>query len=106
MLIRSQDRKTLTKFDFINIYPSENLAMYNLDENESVEMVAFVGHRINVIGEYSTEEKAKKVLDMIEEHQIKATTSSLDFRDGTLSSNTECVENIVFQMPQDDEVEV
>lgn len=95
MLIRSQDGTTLTKFDFINIYPSENLVIHNPDENEHVEMIAFVGHGSNVIAVYSTEEKAKKVLKDIEKTYV-----------GTLWTEREGIiaNRVVFQMPQDDEV--
>ena len=96
MLIRSQDGKTLTNFDFINIYPSENLVIHNPDENEHVEMIAFIGRGSSFLGGYSNEEKAMKVLNMIQEEYEKANTY---YCDGY-------VPNIVFQMPQDDEVEV
>ena len=97
MLIRSQDRKTLTKFDFINISPTIDRIIHDFaedKEDESVEMIAFVGHGSNIIGAYSTEEKAIKVLDVIQEEYEKANTY---YCDGYVS-------NVIFQMPQDDNV--
>lgn len=97
MLIRSQDKKTLTKFNFISIYPSENRVMFNYDEyeDETVEVIAFVGRGSTIIGTYSTEEKAKKVLDEIEKSYV-----------GTLWTEKDMIiaNRIVFEMPQDDEV--
>lgn len=70
MLVRSQDRKILTEIHDVEV--------------DSGFKVWGSG---SLIGEYSTEEKALKVLDDIEdclEYQYKS----------------------IFQMPQDDEVEV
>lgn len=104
MLIRSQDKKTLTKFDFINIFRTKDRVMHDFDEDESVEIIVFAGRGSNIIGTYSTEEKAVKVLDMIQEHQIQTTTSILDYG-SVLTSTVEQVRNAVFQMPQDEEIE-
>lgn len=82
MLIRSQDKKEL----------------HNLDGIKMINVVSISnGHLVEVnsqhtIGIYSTEEKAIKVLDMIED-------AYKDFRGGNI------YEHSVFQMPQDDEVE-
>lgn len=70
MWIRSQDRKKLTEIHDVTIYRDKQI---------------WAG--CSFIGEYSTEEKALKVLDYIED--------SLEYP-----------HNTVFQMPQDDEVEV
>ena len=51
-----------------------------------------------ILGAYSTEEKAIKVLDMIEDAYLNCNHSSMMW-------NYAFVENKVFQMPQDSEVE-
>lgn len=98
MLIRSQDKTTLTKFDFINISPTIGRIIHDFaedEEDESVEMIAFVGHGSNIIGTYSTEEKAKKVLSEIENTYA-----------GTLWTEKDAIiaNRVVFEMPQDNEV--
>lgn len=70
MWIRSQDKKILTEIHDVEI--------------DSVNQIWGSG---SFIGEYSTEEKALTVLDMIEKVSM-------------YSGNT------LFQMPEDDEVEV
>lgn len=70
MWIRSQDRKKLTEIHDVTIYHDKQI---------------WAG--CSFIGEYSTEEKALLVLDMIEKVAM-------------YSGNT------LFQMPTDDEVEV
>lgn len=70
MWVRSQDRKKLTEIHDVTIYHDKQI---------------WAG--CSFIGEYSTEEKSLKVLDMIQE-------------------NLEYPYNEVFQMPQDEEVEL
>lgn len=70
MWIRSQDRKKITEIHDVTIYHDKQI---------------WAG--CSFIGEYSTEEKALLVLDMIEKVSM-------------YSGNT------LFQMPADDEVEV
>ncbi len=70
MWIRSQDRKKLTEIHDVTIYHDKQI---------------WAG--CSFVGEYSTEEKALFVLDMIEK---------VSMYQG----------NILFQMPADDEVEV
>lgn len=70
MWIRSQDRKKLTEIHDVTIYHDKQI---------------WAG--CSFVGEYSTEEKALLVLDMIEKVSI--------YQGNTL-----------FQMPADDEVEV
>lgn len=83
MLIRSQDR---TKFTVdLNVY----LDTKEVGTNNTT--IAFIRNdSVNIIGSYSTREKAIKVLDMIQENYEKA--------------NVNYVRNIVFQMPEDSEV--
>lgn len=80
MWIRSQDKLLLTNVDtsngiMINEYPDECLISLEY-ANTSFKL-----------GEYSTEEKALKVLNDIQEFN-------------------ECTYSEMFQMPQDDEVDV
>lgn len=113
MLIRSQDRETIVNIKVasaINIFEDEKF----LISEESSDFSC-------TIGEYSTKKKALKVLDMIQEAyaQYKITKSSLreiarlvkDAPD-TPENNVlvseirkEIIENMVFQMPEDNEVE-
>jgi hypothetical protein len=89
MLIRSQDNKILVNLDNV-----ESISVSTLDSSA----VIWCGSRL--IAEYSTEEKAIKVLDMIEAHYNEP-----------IYSNHESMEETThylrasFQMPADDEVE-
>lgn len=77
MWIRSQDRKALLNVNQVLISPSVDGSIYYINDSS--------GEESNVLGVYSTKEKALKVLDAIEE--------SLEYP-----------YNEVFEMPQDDEV--
>ena len=77
MLIRSQDNKKIT-----------NDLCLEIIENEYTHRFEIFNNSLGVIGEYSTEEKAIKVLDEI----FRA------FR------NMAFVDVVTFQMPQDNEV--
>ena len=81
MLIRSQDNKKIINLDNV-----ESISVSTLDGSA----VIWCGSRL--IGEYSTEERAIKVLDMFERRY-------LDFCCNYHSKSG------VFQMPADDEVE-
>lgn len=82
MLIRSQDKTALVKFEniVVNLKLPDSLTIicWSLQDAQRSE-----GYFI--LGEYSTKAKAMKVLDMIEESYI--------------------ADYIVFQMPEDSEVE-
>lgn len=87
MLIRSQDKKILCPFNAMGICPVtiheneikiQKYKIYTSVHGDEVEM-----------SEYSTEEKAIKVLDMIQETYIR------EFKEITEE---------VYQMPQDSEV--
>ena len=85
MLIRSQDKKTLVNLDNTNA-----ICIYECDTGFTVDAWGVsIDHEI---GEYSTEEKAIKVLDMICDS----------------CRNTAFIDEqaVVFQMPQDEDVEV
>ena len=78
MWIRSQDKKRLVKCDFIRANGNEIQANFS-------------SNSYSVIAIYSIEEKALKVLDMIETH--------LEYLKYKINRE------FVFRMPQDDEVE-
>ena len=79
MIIRSQDRKSIINYSCIDkIYIRETDIWIRIIARDNIERIAA----------YSTEEKAIKVLDMIED-----ACRNMAFTDG-----------VVFQMPQDSEV--
>ena len=80
MIIRSQDKKRIT-------------ADLNLSIAHIQGIFEILNGSRNTIGEYSTEEKAIKVLDMIQDVYVNA------------NNGYGYIENTVFQMPQDSEVE-
>lgn len=87
MLIRSQDKKSFTT----------NL---DLSVMEIAKRHEIVDGKRNTVAIYSTEEKAIKVLDMIQEK----------FQEPIYQNEISCNEmaiykNVVFQMPKDEEVE-
>ncbi len=104
MIIRSQDKKSITTDLNINIYEDDN--------GNSFEMI---NKSLTSLGTYSTEEKAIKVLDMIQNAYCKMKVSDC-LENGTLWEVAEVSEKeakeiikgnkefYVFQMPQDSEV--
>lgn len=89
MIIRSQDKGSIRNFNLI----SDLVISKNNNHWEIVACYPYFAQSdcaFSVIGEYSTEEKAIKVLDMI-----------CDFY---VDCNCQYVRNKVFQMPQDSEV--
>lgn len=76
MWIRSQDRKALLNVNQVLISPK---CRYYINDS--------LGEESNVLGVYSTEEKALKVLNDIQEFN-------------------ECTYSEMFQMPQDEDIEV
>lgn len=81
MIIRSQDKTTITNDMNVEMFFVE-IGLYQISNNT-----------VGIIGEYSTEEKAIKVLDMI----CKAYEN---YRGGNV------YEYSIFNMPSDEEVEV
>lgn len=79
MWVRSQDKRRLVKCESFEIYG-----------NRSV-IFGYTKNYVN-LGEYSTEEKALKVLDALQTSITKTITNTYNNKFG------------VFQMPQDDEV--
>ena len=89
MIIRSQDKKELHILDTIKmIRVVSNFPEFLIEVNSQ-----------HVIGTYSTEEKAIKVLDMIQDKYLNCNRESMAGCFGF-------VKNTVFQMPADNEVEV
>jgi len=119
MLIRSQDKTALVKFENIvvnlKLPDSLNVICWSLQDAQRSE-----GYFI--LGKYSTKAKAMKVLDMIqeayEEYKITCTfltgftghRAIVESNDIHVNGFEELVKNfkknMVFQMPEDSEVEV
>lgn len=92
MMIRSQDKKRLVNFN-----QCEQIAVYNFKPG-----IYTVETKTALLGRYMSEEKAVKVLDMIQKMYGGYATVSPP------RSGISGIYNIpkMFQMPQDDEVEV
>lgn len=115
MLIRSQDKTTTVNVD--NVF---NIAIRDI--NGAVAIYIGSSSSCCNIAEYSTKAKAMKVLDMIQEAyaEYKITCTFLTGFTGhraIVESNDICIngfeglakgfkKNMVFQMPEDSEVEV
>ena len=113
MLIRSQDKRIL-----INM---KNVLSIEVGDNE-LRIFADDGETIYDLGSYSTKEKAMKVLDMIQEAYANAELISMIvpnigkmFTEAPESKENELLgeaigqvlmNKMVFQMPEDSEVEV
>ena len=89
MLIRSQDKKILANLN--------NLQSIFIEKSKEKYIVSL---SVRKLGEYSTEEKAIKVVDM-----IQVTYMNLDYSRFLGEEKIEYFEN-VFVMPQDEEVKV
>lgn len=90
MIIRSQDGKELHNLDRIS-----NIRVFELSNGEAIVEVNWQ----HSIGRYSTEEKAVKVLDMIQNKYFEHMTLE---QNGTITGILEKPK--VFLMPQDSEV--
>lgn len=97
MIIRSQDKKILTKFESVSISNEYKVNVKREREIVGYKVFASYGDTTDfVVGTYSTEEKAIKVLDMIQSAYNAIETMKIDkgaWRD-----------NHYFEMPQDSEV--
>lgn len=94
-LIRKQDKKTI-----INMHCTQHIKIeYAKFDNTKKEIYKIVTEKMN-LGEYSTEEKALKVLDNIEEMYIEMWRVENGVDNAKKSSLP------IFSMPLDDEVEV
>lgn len=92
MLIRSQNKQNIYSFDLVS-------GIGFSEYNTPCHMYVFVKEREYLLGKYSTKEKAIKVLDMIQEQYAECQK----YKCGRAIVFSE---NFIFQMPQDDEVEV
>lgn len=91
MWIRSQDKRRLVKCDFIRVNGNEIQANFS-------------SNSYSVIAKYSSEEKALKVLDMIQEAiKGKSQTTYTETKTKVIEYYNN-IESVVFQMPQDSEV--
>ncbi len=87
MLIRSQDKKVMINFD--------NVCQVRTGGLNDDRLIVLVDDIVVVLGQYSSEEKAIKVLDMIQDSYEEA---------NSVCTMSGFVANTVFQMPQDSEV--
>lgn len=114
MLIRSQSKEVLVNVD--------NLAGMELEEAMTTPVIACCNSGCAyVLGKYSSRERAKKVLDMIQEayadaklNEIllpdvcKSASKSQRGKDNTLIAKTirkDFMKKMILQMPEDSEVE-
>lgn len=113
MLIRSQDRKSLVNLDNVESidicgYRVDGFGhTYQDDENANTWYVAYSGYeKMLFIGRYSTETKAVKVIDMIQ--QAYKNSLYCDHAYDYAAKTTRpyiFANNQVYQMPTDEEVE-
>lgn len=119
MLIRSQDKTALVKFEniVINLKLPESLRVICWSLQDAQRSGGYF-----VLGEYSTKEKTLKVLDMIQEAYADAKINEILLPDVCKDANKSQQEKentsiakgirnafmkkMVFQMPEDSEVEV
>lgn len=119
MLIRSQDKTALVKFEniVINLKLPESLRVICWSLQDAQRSGGYF-----VLGEYSTKEKAMKVLDMIQETYADAKLNEILLPDVCKAANKSQQEKentsiakdirnafmkkMVFQMPDDESVEV
>lgn len=99
MIIRSQDKKIVTKFNSVSIVANHKRSYKGERKIVGYQLVVFIGFNTDVVvAEYSTEEKAIKVLDMVCEEYKKYTSAK------SMSTYFAFIPPKVFQMPQDSEV--
>jgi hypothetical protein len=105
MWVRSQGKHTLMKVNTFQVWD---------DKKTNIWYVKGIGLCERKLGKYSTEEKALKVLDMIEKH-IDGLKKKYIVKDIGNPDGYEVLDNMyipnqngkitrIFQMPQDDEV--
>lgn len=114
MLIRSQDKRMIINF--------ENICTVSaFPEKDSEDIYVEYGTGALMVGRYSTKAKAMKVLDMIQDvyadaklNEIllpdvcKSASESQMGKDNTLIAKTirkDFMKKMIFQMPEDSEVE-
>lgn len=91
MIIRSQDKKGIVNFANIDVVKLNEIQISISNDCWDFDISYYNSNgNVELLGEYSTKEKAIKVLDMIEDAY-----RSMSFTDGA-----------VFRMPDDEDVEV
>ena len=97
MWIRSQSKKVL-----LNV---NQVVINNIKDESEYYIHAYSERGIDILGVYSTEEKALKVLDKIQKYigseRFYSTTKGISEQQSISIENTN-----VFKMPQDEDVEV
>lgn len=88
MLIRSQDKKVIINLDNVSQVRTGGMA--------DQRIIVFADDLVIVLGEYYTEEKAIKVLDMIQDAYKEARIDEVYKEDGRIYRP-------VFRMPQEGE---
>lgn len=101
MLIRSQDKERIMNFTGASVGIDQEMS----DDNNICIAIFYSENAYEELGEYSTQKKALKVLDMIQEayseYQIM-----LNFSVSYLHEFKEKTDGFaIFQMPEDSEVE-
>lgn len=107
MIIRSQDKRRATTDLNLHI---ESIKV----GTENIKRVFIKSEKMGTIGTYSTEEKALKVLDMIQATYERNKLFAITYKDGVLQRLEKCnglegtreLIGSVFQMPSDESVEV
>lgn len=96
MWIRNQSKKSLTNIS--------ELIISNTKDNSKYYIYGYSERQLDILGVYSTEEKALKVLDEIQD----AIEDTDYYRIDNIGHGTYVLANgvQVYQMPQDDKVEV
>ena len=118
MLIRSQDKTALVKFEniVVNLKLPDSLTIICWSLQDAQRNGGYL-----ILGKYSTKEKAMKVLDMIQgayadaklneillPDVCKSASESQRGKDNTLIAKTirkDFMKKMIFQMPEDSEVE-
>lgn len=115
MIIRSQDKKRITDKVSLDIVTTKLIskALNTFGETIGTETKIYSSEDW-VLGIYSTEEKAIKVLDMIQSAYERYKMFTITYQDGMMQKLEKChgldgareLISSVFQMPSDEEVEV
>lgn len=107
--VRSQDKRQLINANKVYQGSNQEESM----DTKLLTICAVVGNSEILLGEYSTEEKALKVMDMIQERiAVNFANEMLKELGAKTNDNItsdmvfKCGELAVFQMPADDEVEL
>lgn len=98
MLIRSQDKKNLCTLTHVSIIKKDKTNKFREATTIEYGIVNWIGNNYIGIGEYSTEEKAIKVLDMIQNAYVNYQYSKW------VGYERETVIDFIFEMPKDDDL--